>query len=415
MKRRTDRARGIVLALLVVGVAASSGCAAPDPGAPPDVSLPVGSAVDGSEAAAVVVERYAAGASLQYSQTLEATRRLDATIRAFASEPSSELMAKAKELWLAARDHYGRTEVYRFYDGPVDQDGLEMLINAWPLDEAYLDEVEGGSAAVPGLVQRVEDIPEIDQAALIDLNQRGGEENVSTGWHAIEFMLWGQDLAVDGPGNRPLSDYTTDRWAKRRRQLLATLSNLLVEHLDRLAGAWAPGVPGNYRSGFVADPESSLVRIVMGVGELTRGELAGERLTVPYEERSQEEEHSCFSDNTTADLRANIEGIAAVLRGAYGDSSPGAGFIELVRGMAPAEASELDEALADSIAAIAAIEAPFDRHLQLDLADDDPGRQAVFTAIRSLETLSERLVAAMRAVGIEIGTPVPVIPASPRG
>ena len=112
-------------------------------------------------------------------------------------------MGAAKEAWLAARDDYGLTEAFRFYGGPIDneENGPEGLINAWPMDEAYVDYVEGDPT--PAIVNDPHTYPTIDAELLTSLNEQGGETNISTGWHAIEFLLWGQDLSDDGPGESP--------------------------------------------------------------------------------------------------------------------------------------------------------------------------------------------------------------------
>ncbi len=210
--------------------------------------------------------------------------------------------------WLRARDDYGVTEIYRFYEGPIDneENGPEGLINAWPLDESYIDYVDGDASA--GIVNRPGEFPVIDADLLVSLNEEGGEENVSTGWHAIEFLLWGQDLNADGPGYRPVEDYTVNENADRRRAYLSVASDLLLTHLQDMVDAWAPGT-NNYRSQFASkDTDEALTDIITGIGEMSRGELAGERMTVAYEERSQEDEHSCFADNTNADIIANALG-----------------------------------------------------------------------------------------------------------
>jgi putative iron-regulated protein len=101
-----------------------------------------------------VVEQYAAGVYSAYSAALASATEMDAAIDAFAADPTDETMTAAKHAWLAARDDYGPTEVFRFYGGPIDNDdtGTEGLINAWPLDEAYIDYVEGDETA--GIVNR---------------------------------------------------------------------------------------------------------------------------------------------------------------------------------------------------------------------------------------------------------------------
>ena len=147
---------------------------------------------------------------------------------------------------------------------------------------------------------------------------------MSTGWHAIEFLLWGQNPNNDGPGDRPVTDYTTADNADRRGQYLAVASDTLIGHLQEMVDAWAPGQQ-NYRAEFVAKPaDDAPVDIITGAGALSQGELAGERINVAYEARSQEDEHSCFSDNTVADIVGNAIGLRMVLTGDYGVvSGPG--------------------------------------------------------------------------------------------
>ena len=138
------------------------------------------------------VDNYAQGVHHLYSQSLKSAKALDVAIDRFIDEPTPAHLEAAKRLWLRARDDYGLTEVFRFYDGPIDnpEDGPEGLINAWPLDEAYIDYVEGHPNA--GIINKPGGFPVINAELLMSLNEQGGEENVSTGWHAIEFLLWGQ-------------------------------------------------------------------------------------------------------------------------------------------------------------------------------------------------------------------------------
>ena len=348
-----------------------------------------------------VVENYANGAHAMYSQSLASARSMDVAIDKFLADPSPARLEAAKRAWLIARDDYGPTEVYRFYEGPIDNEatGPEGLINAWPLDESYIDYVEGNPTA--GIINNPADFPVIDSALIVSLNEEGGEENVSTGWHAIEFLLWGQDLNADGPGDRPLEDYTTNDNADRRATYLATASDTLLLHLQQMVDAWAPG-GGNYRAQFLAmDSDAALQNIITGMGELSRGELAGERMTVAYEARSQEDEHSCFADNTTADIVGNALGIQLVYTGDYGlVSGPG------VKDLIAAEDSELADSLRDqirrSVSLAEAIPAPFDDHLRDGVSDSSAGRQAVLRTIEALEDQTDTIVDAAQSIGITI-------------
>ena len=149
--------------------------------------------------------------------THRSATELQAAIDAFVAAPDRRHARRGQGGVADARDVYGPTEVFRFYDGPIDDpdDGPEGQINAWPMDEAYVDYVEDDPEA--GIINDAEGVPEITTDVIVAANEEGGETNISTGWHAIEFLLWGQDLSEDGPGARPVTDYTTvaDRRAAR--------------------------------------------------------------------------------------------------------------------------------------------------------------------------------------------------------
>jgi len=348
-----------------------------------------------------VVDQHAAGVHASYAASLASATELDAAIDAFAADPTDEALAAAKEAWLTARDDYGPTEAFRFYGGPIDNDefGTEGLINAWPLDEAYIDYVEGDETA--GIVNHPDEYPTIDAELITSLNEEGGEANISTGWHAIEFLLWGQDLSADGAGARPVTDYTTAVNADRRRTYLTVASDLLIEHLRGLVDAWAPDAD-NFRADFVAqEPDDALDNIITGAGFLSREELPGERMSVAYEEHSQEDEHSCFSDNTNADLSANEAGIEMVVTGAY-PGTEGPGLLDLVETADEDDASDLRDSLGAATAALAAIPAPFDQHLRDGVADTDPGRASVLAAIDALDAQAEAIVSAAESIGVDV-------------
>ncbi len=348
------------------------------------------------------VETYAEGVEASYEASVESAEAMDEAIDTFVDDPTEENLESAKQAWLDARDDYGPTEAFRFYGGPIDneEDGPEGLINAWPMDEAYVDYVEGSPDS--GIINDPETYPTIDGELLESLNEDGGETNISTGWHAIEFLLWGQDLSDDGPGARPATDYSDAENADRRAEYLTTASELLVGHLEDLEAAWDED-GDNYRAEFVAlDPEEAMTNIITGIGELSRGELAGERMNVAYSERSQEDEHSCFSDNTTADIVANATGIQMVLTASYPGGVEGTSVLDVIS----AEDSELAEQLAEqvdvSVAAVTAIPAPFDQHLADGVPDDDPGRATVLVGIEALEAQTPTIVSAAEALGLTI-------------
>ncbi len=232
-------------------------------------------------------------------------------------------MEAARGAWRESRVPYLQTEAFRFYGGPIDHEesGVEGLMNAWPMDEAYIDYVEGNVNA--GVINDAERYPEISKEMLVKLNEKDGEANISTGYHAIEFLLWGQDFRADGPGERTFEDYSTATNASRRGDYLLAVGDLLVEHLQMLATAWDLESRGEIiREEFLALPaDEALHHIFTGIGVLSGFEVSGERLAVAYVTKEQEDEHSCFSDNTHVDMIEDVRGIQNVWLGIYGRRS----------------------------------------------------------------------------------------------
>ncbi|WP_341892475.1 imelysin family protein [Variovorax sp. YR752] len=350
--------------------------------------------------AAAVARHHAALVHATYEDTLAAALELQRALQAFAGAPSAATLDAARKAWLAAREWYGQTEAFRFYGGPIDDDkGPEGRLNAWPLDESYVDYVKGKAGT--GLVNNRKVV--ISKATLARYNERGGEENISAGWHAIEFLLWGQDQNDGGPGNRSFEDYIDGKAANadRRRQYLLVATELLIDDLRYLVAAWAPNAR-NYRAAFERGGNESLRKIIVGLGSLSRGELAGERLEVALNTQDQEDEHSCFSDNTHRDVVSNALGIRNVWTGRYqrrdGSVLEGPSPAALVAVKDAALAERVTKQIAASVAAAEAIQAPFDREILG--AKDAPGRQRIQKTIASLVQQSKDLVDAAAAIGI---------------
>lgn len=349
-----------------------------------------------------VASHYAQLVHAGYSDSLQSAQAMQKAINRLLAQPSAESLAAARKAWLHARDFYGQTEAFRFYDGPIDsEDGPEGRINAWPMDESYVDYVVGNDTA--GIINDRKQ--PITAEALSELNEKDGEENIATGWHAIEFLLWGQDLSATGPGARPHTDFVNGKKANadRRRQYLQVVTDLLIKDLRDVQAAWAPNAKGNYRAEFVAGGNESIRKIFVGLGSLSRGELAGERLEVALASQDQEDEHSCFSDNTHNDAIANVKGIENVWLGQYqrldGKLLRGPGLRDLVAASNPALAQETTAHIRASVAATQQTPAPFDQAIQGERSA--PARAKVQAVIDSLIQQSKDLAASAQAVGIE--------------
>lgn len=348
-----------------------------------------------------VVKHYASLVYANYEDALSSAKTLQSAINAFLANPNAATQQAAQQAWRAAREFYGTTEAFRFYGGPIDDDnGPEGRLNAWPMDESFVDKVAGNEQA--GLINDRSFI--ISKDAIAGQNERGGEENIATGYHAIEFLLWGQDLSATGPGNRDFNDFVDGKSANadRRRQYLSTLTELLIDDLNTLVKAWRPGSKLNYRARFETEGNEALRKMFVAMGSLSRGELAGERLEVALNSQDQEDEHSCFSDNTHRDAVLNATGIENVWLGRYkradGSLLQGPSPRDLVAAKDAALAERTSRQIANSVARANAIQAPFDR--EIVGARDAAGRQRIQATVNSLVQQSKDLVAAANAVGI---------------
>jgi putative iron-regulated protein len=394
---------GAARALLLSFSIALTGCGG-DPGGA--VSIPA----DPLAVAESTRETYAEIALASYEDSLDAARDLDAAIVTFVEEPSDETLRDARQAWLAAREPYLQTEVYRFYDGPIDnpEDGPEGLLNAWPLEEKYIDYVEGEPEA--GIINDPEQ--EISIESLVAANELDGEKNIATGYHAIEFLLWGQDRSDDGPGDRPYTDYVTDGSGTaenqdRRAEYLLTVSELLLDNLTGLVEAWDTGSSSNYRAEFVnADAEDALTRMLTGMILLAGNETGGERLQAALVTGDQEDEHSCFSDNTKRDMVQDVQGIVNVWYGTYTriDGSPivGYGVRDVIHAQNKALESETSDKLDECLDLANALQDPFDREIATDNPD---GNERVEALILALQDLSELFVKAFTEFGLDVPEP----------
>jgi putative iron-regulated protein len=356
---------------------------------------------------------YVSIAHASYEDSLELAESLDDAITAFVGNPNASRLEAARQAWRDSREPYLQTEVYRFYDGPIDnpEDGPEGLINAWPMDEAYVDYVVDDDEVIEGGIVNDTDV-EIDGESLEGLNEDGGEKNIATGYHAIEFLLWGQDLSETGPGDRPYTDYLTDgdgthENQDRRGAYLATTSALLVGHLEDLVDAWAEGDEENYHHEFEEIPaKDALARILTGMVVLSGFETGGERLETALASGDQEDEHSCFSDNTHRDMVQDCQGIKNVWVGGYarldGSVVSGAGVRGVVQAMNPELAAKLDRQIDESLELANALEPPFDREIS---SDNPEGQERVRALIDSLNEQNDLLEQVFVELDLEVPEP----------
>ncbi|WP_068828158.1 imelysin family protein [Pseudomonas sp. BMS12] len=404
--------------------------AAPQAAAPAAASSAAAPAKVADAEAKAVVSHYADLALAVFSDAASTGKQLQAAIDALLANPSAETLNAAKQAWLAARAPYMQSEVFRFGNAVVDD--WEGQLNAWPLDEGLIDYVAkdyqhalGNPGASANIIANTEiqvgedkvDVSEITGEKLAELNELGGSEaNVATGYHAIEFLLWGQDLhgTEAGAGERPYTDYLVGEGAtgehnERRRAYLKAATDLLVTDLDSMVEQWKAGVADNYRATLEAEPaENGLRKMLFGMGSLSLGELAGERMKVALEANSTEDEHDCFSDNTHNSHFYNGKGIRNVYLGEYkkvdGTTLTGPSLSSLVAKTDAQTDSTLKADLADTEAKLQVLVDSAEKdnvHFdQLIAADNTAGQQKVRDAIAALVKQTGAIEKASAALGI---------------
>ncbi len=376
---------------------------------------------------AAVAKTYADIAAAGYDDSLITAKALQAAVDALIATPSDDSLKAARAAWIAARPAYMQTEAFRFGNAAVDD--WEGKVNAWPLDEGLIDYVDpsyGKSEENDLATLNVIATPkftisgvEVDASTITPelisgtLQEAGGvEANVASGYHAIEFLLWGQDLNGTGPGagNRPFTDYVqgdgcTGGNCDRRAEYLKAATNLLVSDLTEMAGQWATG--GAARAVIEKDPKAALSAILTGMGSLSYGEVAGQRMRLGLMLNDPEEEHDCFSDNTAASHYYDGLGIQNVYLGSYtrvdGSVVSGPSISELVAATDPAVDTQLKAELAASVAALGAIKAASDGGMAYDqmlAAGNKQGEALVMAGVNALVTQTKSVERAITALGL---------------
>jgi putative iron-regulated protein len=326
-----------------------------------------------------------------YEQSYKDAKTLVAAINAMLAKPSEETLAAARKAWVAARPAYLRTETFRFYNGPID--AVEGEINAWPMNEAAIDYVEGNAQA--GLINDRK--PKLSIKNLEGLNQKKDEADVTIGWHAVEFLLWGQDHSSTGPGNRPFTDYIAGKDSNdRRRSYLKLVTNQLAEEIEQVGDQWDMNRKGSFAKKFKALPQrEALGRMVNGMAILAGYELMSERIGVALDSGDQEDEQSCFSDSTRQDFIQDLAGIKQV----WTETK----LNELVKSRDAKVALNVDQLLADAENKMNALGDPWDQVLAA--AKDSGPRKAAEDVVTSLQNLADGLKIAGNKLGVLVLIP----------
>lgn len=399
-----------------------------------------------------ILETYSKIATATYSDALKDAKNLQIAINNFAKNPTNESLVEAKKAWLISRETYGQTEAFRLSNGPIDaEDGwvadtygaLEGQINAWPLDENMIDytiDADGkktsgniidtvGAFTPSGEKPQSVDVSKITSEAISALNENGGEANVASGYHAIEFLLWGQDQDYSNflkdeitkgalvSGQRSLSDFTTNKNAQRRLDYLVAVTDKLVDDLDMVSQAWEDKIDGNrglYKGALLGklsgenaskniDSKDALKTIISGLGVFIKSELANERIAVAVLTPSEEDEHSCFSDNTHRDILNNYLGFRNILTATYNGKKYGVSLLDSLDNDSKKRVKELMASIESKINSIDEI-AKNKEHFDYQIKPESTQSKVIVKLKNEMRKLGDEMVNVAKANGINLST-----------
>jgi putative iron-regulated protein len=399
-----------------------------------------------------ILDAYTNIALANYSDALKDAKSLKMAIDTFSKNPTQLNLDDAKKAWLISRETYGQTEIFRLSNGPIDAENgwvadaygsLEGQLNAWPLDENMIDYTidANGSRTSGNIIDTLGvfnpggegasavDVTTITVDAISALNENGGDANVASGYHAIEFLLWGQDQDYSNflkdsvtpgamsAGNRALSDFTSEKNADRRLAYLQAASQKVVDDLELIASAWQKDVKGKtglYQAALKGqltgvdaskniNSNDALKQIIAGMGVFVKSELANERIAVAVLTPSEEDEHSCFSDNTHRDIANNYLGFKNILTASYNGKKFGKSLLDSV----DKESKDRIEKLMTSIEAkIASIDevARTKEHFDYQIRPESAQSKVIVKLKNELRKLGDEMVYVAAANKIDLST-----------
>lgn len=402
-----------------------------------------------------ILNTYANIALVNYTDALNDAKNLQSYIDVFVKNPNAKTFENAKLAWLNSRESYGETEIFRLSNTPIDAEegwiadaygNLESQINAWPLDENMIDytlDANGkmtkgniidsrGNFTPIGEDSKAVNVNNITVDVITDLNENGGEANVASGYHAIEFLLWGQDQDYENiikdsvthgalvAGERPLKDFTSNKNADRRKAYLKAATDKLVQDLETVTKSWRTTISTNcskdstgcYRGALLGvlknedankniPTQTALKQIFGGMGMFIKSELANERIAVAVLTPSEEDEHSCFSDNTHRDLHTNYQGFKNALMGTYKGVNYGPSAFDNLDSKTKNRLLTLMSSIEQRILSINTI-ANNSRHFDYQIHPSDPQVKVIVRLKNELRKLGDEMITIAKQNGISL-------------
>ena len=185
--------------------------------------------------------------------------KFQSSIATLTDQTNIENLNLSKQAWLNAHSAYELTTLHRYYATQLmgEQDSLVLMqlqyqINHWPIVPGYIDYVDGYPDS--GIVHDIN--VNLDADSLREQHGSFDVSEVTLGFHAIEFLLWGYDAdsvarpATDFDAVLELtpkeieSGYTLEQLSNNRRRLfLSVVVDTLVKDFLALQSLWLAEEP----------------------------------------------------------------------------------------------------------------------------------------------------------------------------
>ncbi len=255
-----------------------------------------------------------------------------AAVKALETETTQANLEKAQQAWKATRKPWEQSESFLF--GPVDTQGLDPVLDSWPVDHVNLQSV-------------------LDSNDELTVDYVSGLEITQKGFHTIEFLLF-----RDGD-QRKASDIS-----ERELEYLVSSTENLKMSTSQLRLAWAP--EGENFSKTVASAgdgnavypsQSSAVQEMVNGMITIADEVANGKISDPYNESDTTLVESQFSFNSISDFQDNIRGIQNVYMGKF--VNDGQGLNEFVKSKDAELDTRFQTEVQKAIDTIGAIPDPF--------------------------------------------------------
>lgn len=264
---------------------------------------------------------------------VKSTDLYDATV-SFVANPSAAGLTTCRNLWIAARQSWERSEGFLF--GPVATEDIDPRIDTWPVDFNALEDILSSSV-------------DLTNDANID-----AFDDALKGFHPIEYLLWGED------GTKTYTDFT----AREQEYLVALAKNVKILTTELQQG-WNTGSSSSYFSAFSTPGSGNTYypTVKAAFEELVNGiagicdEVANAKISEPFLAQDPSLEESPYSQNSIKDFRDNIVSIENIYLGKY--TANGIGLEDLVREYNLSLDNTIKTKIANALAKLDAITDPF--------------------------------------------------------